>query len=115
MSANLCSQDLTPLTSQLSAVTYPLYLGGLYPTAPIPHLHLVPFNSSCEEGATQDQGAKGCRSRRHQLQAPEVLRRSAVWHHGIHVQPEPEAGESTTTVEDILCGTGTKEQAPKGS
>lgn len=60
---------------------------------------LVPFNSSGEERATRIMAAAP-----DQLQAPDVLHRSTV-HHGIHVPPEPETEESTTIVEDLLCGT----------
>lgn len=41
-------------------------------------------------------------------------RRPTVQHHGIHVQHEPEAGESTTAVEGLLCGTSTEDHTSEG-
>lgn len=80
--------------------------------SPLPHHHPVTFNTSGEERAAKDRGAKGFRSWWHQ--PPEVLRRPTVWHHGIHVQYEPEAGESRTAVEDLRCGTSTIDYTSKG-
>ncbi|KAI3357165.1 hypothetical protein L3Q82_015622 [Scortum barcoo] len=51
----------------------------------------------------------------HQLQAPEVLRRPAVWDFWVHIQPEPEAGESATALEDVLHRPSAKDTAPQGA
>ncbi|MED6240423.1 hypothetical protein ATANTOWER_020888 [Ataeniobius toweri] len=50
----------------------------------------------------------------HQLQAPEVLHRSSVWHHVTHVQYKPEAGVCTIPLEDLLCGTGAEDHTSEG-
>lgn len=90
-----------------SAITQPLCFKRLHPTAPLPHHHPVPFNTSGKE-----QAVKGFRSWWHQ--PPEVLHRPTVWYHGTHVQYEPEAGESSTAVEDLQCGTSTIDYTSKG-
>jgi len=61
----------------------------------------------------EDEGEKGHGSRRHQLKAPQILRRPAVRDSGARLQLELEAGESITALEDILRGTCTKD--PKTS
>lgn len=71
-------------TSQISAITHPRCFRELQP-ALLLH-HLVSFNTSGEKRAAKDQGAKGHRSSWHQLQTPEVLHRSFVWHQRIHIQ-----------------------------
>lgn len=70
------------------------------PSPPSCHIQHFRWGTSCQ------------RSRWHQ--PPEVLRRPTVWHHGIHVQYEPEAGESSTAVEDLRCGTSTIDYTSKG-
>ena len=52
-------------------------------------------------------------SRWHQLEGPQILCGSAVWDCGVSVQPEPEAREGTTTVEDVF-GTCAKDPSPQG-
>ncbi|KAI3355495.1 hypothetical protein L3Q82_018337 [Scortum barcoo] len=63
----------------------------------------------------EEQGQESSRSGWHQLQAPEVLRRPAVWDFWVHIQPEPEAGESATTLEDVLHRPSAKDTAPQGA
>ncbi|TWW54289.1 hypothetical protein D4764_0227720 [Takifugu flavidus] len=65
-------------------------------------LQPVPHATPGEEGPEEEQGQESDGSGWHQLQASEVLRRPAVWDLQSHVQPEPEAGESATAVEDVL-------------
>ncbi|MEQ2198917.1 hypothetical protein XENOCAPTIV_020829, partial [Xenoophorus captivus] len=52
----------------------------------------------------------------HKAAGPEMLSRSTVWHHRIYVQPEPEPepGESTTAVENLLCGTSAEDHTSEG-
>ncbi|KAI3374520.1 hypothetical protein L3Q82_021003 [Scortum barcoo] len=55
-------------------------------------LQPAPHNTPGEECPEEEQGQESSRSGWHQLQAPEVLRRPAVWDFWVHIQPEPEAG-----------------------
>lgn len=84
-------------TSQLSAIIHFLHFRGLHPTAFLSYHHLVPFHTSGEEWPTKDQGVKDCAT-------------CAMWHHGKHVELEPQAGESTITVKDLQGGTSSKDQ-----
>ncbi|KAI3357032.1 hypothetical protein L3Q82_003661 [Scortum barcoo] len=78
------------------SVTHSVTHSVLLPLPPIntsllqPAPHITPGEECPEE---EDQGQESSRSGWHQLQAPEVLRRPAVWDFRVHVQPEPEAGE----------------------
>ncbi|KAI3367020.1 hypothetical protein L3Q82_009652, partial [Scortum barcoo] len=58
--------------------------------------------------------ARKCESGWHQLKASEILCRPATWGSGANFQPEPGAGESTTAVENILCGISAKDPEPRG-
>ncbi|TWW54508.1 putative RNA-directed DNA polymerase from transposon BS [Takifugu flavidus] len=78
-------------------------------------LQPVPHTTPGEEGPEEEQGQESDRSGWHQLQAPEVLRRPAVWDLQSHVQPEPEAGESATAVEDVLHRPSAEDTAPQGA
>ncbi|KAI3352077.1 hypothetical protein L3Q82_020893 [Scortum barcoo] len=79
-------------------------------------LQPAPHNTPGEECPEEEQGQESSsRSGWHQLQAPEVLRRPAVWDFWVHIQPEPEAGESATTLEDVLHRPSAKDTAPQGA
>lgn len=53
------------------------------------------------------------RKGRHQLQAPEVQYRQAVWVFQSHVQPESEDGVSATAMEDVQHRSSAKTPHPK--
>ncbi|TWW54093.1 hypothetical protein D4764_0277520 [Takifugu flavidus] len=84
---------------------------GPCPPPPPPHQHLllqpVPHTTPGEEGPEEEQGQESDGSGWHQLQAPEVLHRPAVWDLQSHVQPEPEA------VEDVLHRPSAEDTAPQ--
>ena len=62
----------------------------------------------------QDEGEEGHGSRWDQLKAPQVQRNPAVWDREARLQPELEAGESTTAVENFLRDTSPKDPATQG-
>ncbi|XP_078252377.1 uncharacterized protein LOC144592039 isoform X1 [Rhinoraja longicauda] len=76
---------------------------------------IVGIGGPGEKCAQEDQCEEGGRSGRHQLEALQGLCRPAVRNSGARLQSEPETGKSSTAVENVLCGTGTKDAAPEGT
>ncbi|KAI3358242.1 hypothetical protein L3Q82_003241 [Scortum barcoo] len=78
--------QLTP-TGHFHFTLCPVHLPPINTSLLQPAPHISPGEECPEE---EEQGQESSRSGWHQLQAPEVLRRPAVWDFWVHIQPEPE-------------------------